>query len=82
MAHAIGRVRIQRSPLSSPIADQVSPVLPGSVVDDEEDMRKAIVDTLSHDGYMVCEARNGAAAWNGWNASRSRWSSWISSCHS
>jgi diguanylate cyclase (GGDEF)-like protein len=32
------------------------------VVDDEEDIRKAVVDTLSRDGYLVCEAHNGAVA--------------------
>ena len=65
MAHAIGQSPDSPVlPLSSlhPF-DQMSPV-PSRilVVDDEEDMRKVIVDTLSHDGYMVCEARNGAAA--------------------
>ncbi len=43
--------------------DQVSPV-PARilVVDDEEDIRQIIVDTLGHDGYLVCEAHDGTAA--------------------
>jgi diguanylate cyclase (GGDEF)-like protein len=43
--------------------DQVLPV-PARilVVDDEEEIRKAIVDTLGRDGYLVCEAHNGAVA--------------------
>ena len=32
------------------------------VVDDEEDVRQAIVDILRHDGYEVCEASNGTSA--------------------
>jgi diguanylate cyclase (GGDEF)-like protein len=65
MAHAIGQ-----SPDSSPSPpsslhpmDQASPVpCRILVVDDEEDVRQGIVDTLRHDGYMVYEAPNGAAA--------------------
>jgi diguanylate cyclase (GGDEF)-like protein len=65
MADATGQGR--DAPLSllsaSPASDQGSPV-PARilVVDDEEEIRQAIVDTLSHDGYLVSEAANGAAA--------------------
>jgi two-component system cell cycle response regulator len=65
MGHAIGQSPDSSlSPLSSlQPSDHVSPVpYRILVVDDEEDMRKVIVDTLSHDGYVVCEACNGAAA--------------------
>jgi two-component system, cell cycle response regulator len=65
MAHAIGQSPDSSlSPVSSlQPPDHASPVpCRILVVDDEADIRKAIVDTLSHDGYMVCEAHNGAAA--------------------
>jgi two-component system, cell cycle response regulator len=58
------RPNANTSPLSSPHPrDQARPS-PGRilVVDDEEAVRHAIVDVLSHDGYAVCEASNGAAA--------------------
>jgi diguanylate cyclase (GGDEF)-like protein len=32
------------------------------VVDDEDDLRKVIVDALRHDGYLVCDVGDGAAA--------------------
>jgi two-component system, cell cycle response regulator len=65
MAHAIGQ-----SPDSSALPpssvhsfDQASPV-PARilVVDDEAAVRQAIVDTLHRDGYLACEASNGASA--------------------
>jgi diguanylate cyclase (GGDEF)-like protein len=50
-------------PLSQPPGDQASACLGRIlVVDDEEAVRQAIVDSLRHDGYEVCEASNGAAA--------------------
>jgi two-component system cell cycle response regulator len=65
MAHAIGQSPQSSVPPLSSLhpGEQVSP-LPARilVVDDDEHMRKAIVDTLSHDGYTVCEAPHGAAA--------------------
>ena len=51
------------SPTPLPPVDPVS-VSAGRilVVDDEEEVRKVIGDTLGHDGYLVCEARDGVAA--------------------
>ncbi len=50
-------------PVSRPALDQTDP-MPCKilVVDDEEAVRKAVVDSLRHDGYDVCEADDGAAA--------------------
>jgi diguanylate cyclase (GGDEF)-like protein len=65
MAHAIGQSPDSSvSPLPSLHPFEQGLPVPSRilVVDDEEDMRKAIVDALSHDGYMVCEACDGAAA--------------------
>jgi two-component system cell cycle response regulator len=52
------------APAASPLPpDQTAPVLGRIlVVDDEEAVRQAIVDSLHHDGYEVCEASNGASA--------------------
>jgi diguanylate cyclase (GGDEF)-like protein len=65
MAHAIGQhpPASVSPPSSLHTFDQASPV-PARilVVDDDEDLRKTIVDTLTHDGYTVREAPHGAAA--------------------
>jgi two-component system cell cycle response regulator len=65
MADAIGEnpdLRASPAPPTPP-CDRVSPgacrIL---VVDDEAEVRQAIVDALSHDGYPVCEAHDGDAA--------------------
>ena len=50
-------------PASPQPLDRASPLLGRIlVVDDEEAVRKAIVDSLRHDGYGVSEASNGASA--------------------
>jgi diguanylate cyclase (GGDEF)-like protein len=65
MAHAIGHSPdAPVSPLASLQPCGGRPPAPARilVVDDDEAVRKAIVDTLTHDGYRVCAASSGAAA--------------------
>ena len=65
MAHAIGQDADSSAPLSSSLhpVDQASPMAARIlVVDDEQAVRQAIVDTLRQEGYSVCEASNGASA--------------------
>jgi diguanylate cyclase (GGDEF)-like protein len=64
MAHSIDqRPDASASPPSPHPLDQAS-LVPCRilVVDDEETVRKSIVDILRHDGHAVCEASNGASA--------------------
>jgi two-component system, cell cycle response regulator len=64
MAHASGQSSdSSASPSSRRAVDQASvPPARILVVDDEPAVRQAIVDTLGHDGYAVCEASNGTSA--------------------
>jgi diguanylate cyclase (GGDEF)-like protein len=65
MGHAIGPSQdSSATSLSSRDASDRQPSVPARilVVDDEGDIRQGIVDTLSHEGYVVRAAHNGAAA--------------------